>query len=77
MRFDKYLTKNGFAKGIVGSNLHLKVVENGLLIIIVFFDDIIFGGNDGASDNFLEDMKNEFEMNMVGEMKFFLELQII
>ena len=40
------------------SNLYLKVIENGLLIVILFVDDIIFGGNDEASDKFIEDMKN-------------------
>ena len=55
----------------------MKITENGLLIIIVFVDDIIFGGNNVASDKFLKDMKNEFEMSMIGEMKFSLGLQII
>ena len=34
-----------------------------------------FGGNDEANKKFSEDMKNEFEMSMIGEMKFFLVLQ--
>ena len=73
-RLDKYLANIGFAKGTIDSNLYLKEIEDGLLIIIVFVDDIIFGGNDEASDKFSEDMKNEFEMSMIGEMKFFLRL---
>ena len=44
------------------------------MIIIVFADDIIFGGNDEDRNQFFEDMKNEFEMSMIGEMKFFLGL---
>ena len=48
-----------------------------LLIVIIFVDDIIFGGNDEVSKKFLEDMKNEFEMSMIGEMKFFLGLKIV
>ena len=42
-RLDKYLEKLGFAKGTIDSNLYFKEIENGLLIIIVFVDDIIFG----------------------------------
>ena len=76
-RLDKYLAKLGFFKGTTDSNLYLKEIEDGLLIIIVFIDDIIFGGNDEASNKFLEDMKNEFEMSMIGEMKFFFTLQIV
>lgn len=75
-RLDKYLAKLHFAKGTTDSNLYLKEIEDGLLIIIVFFDDIIFGGNDEASNKFSKYMKNEFEMSMIGEMKFFLGLQI-
>jgi accessory colonization factor AcfC len=41
----------------------------------LFVDDIIFGGNDEASEKFIEDMKNEFEMSMIGEMKYFFGLK--
>ena len=34
-------------------------------------------GNDEASNKFLEDVKNEFEMSMIGEINFFLGLQIV
>ena len=57
--------------------MYLKEVENGFLIIVIFVDDIIFGGNDEASDKFAEEMKNEFEIRMIGEMKFFLGLHIV
>ena len=76
-RLDKNLAKLGFAKGTKYNNLYLKKIEYGLLIIIVFVDDIIFGGNDEVSNKFSEDMKNGFEMSMIGEIKFFVGLQII
>ena len=71
---DSYFANLGFAKGMTDSSLYLKVIENGLLIIVIFFDDIIVGVNDEASDKFVEEMKNEFEMSMIGEMKLFLGL---
>ena len=40
---DKQLAKLGFAKGIVDGNLYLKEIENVLLIIVIFLNDIIFG----------------------------------
>lgn len=76
-RLDKYLAKLGFAKGTADSNLYLKEIEDGLLVIVMFVDDIIFGGNEEASDKFADDMKSEFEMSMIGEMKYFLGLQIV
>ena len=77
VRLDKHLAKPRFAKSMTENNLCLKETKNGLLIIIVFVDDIIFGGNDEASDEFSKEMKNEFEMSMRGEMNFFLGLQIV
>jgi hypothetical protein len=48
-----------------------------ILIVQVYVDDIVFGG----SSNFLVarfafDMSREFEMSMMGELQFFLGLQI-
>ena len=71
------MAKLGFAKGTKNSKLYLKEIENGLLIIVLFVDDIIFGGNDEASDKFVDKMKNEFEMIMIGEKKYFLSSHII
>ena len=59
-RLDKHLAKHGFAKGMIENNLYLKETKNGLLIILIFVNDIIFGGNDEESDKFVEEMKNEF-----------------
>lgn len=39
-------------------------------------DDIIFGGNDEVSNIFFDEIKCEFEIYMIGEMKYFLQLQI-
>ena len=70
-RLDSYLAKLGFAKDMIENNLYLKEIEDCLLIIILFIDDIIFGGNDEASDKFVEEMRNEFEMSMIREIIFF------
>ena len=40
-------------------------------------DDIIFGSNDDRlSNNFATNMKSEFEMSLLGELTYFLGLQI-
>ena len=59
---------------MVDSNLFLKEIDDGLMILVIFFDDIILGGNDDESDKCVEEMKKEFEMRMIGEMKCFLAL---
>ena len=76
-RLDNYLMQQGFKKGHTDSNLYIKEENNSLIIIEVYVDDIIFGSdNDRLSTKFAESMQQEFEMSMLGEMKFFLGLQI-
>ena len=59
----------GFIKGTTDSNLYLRKVERGLIVIVRFVDDIIFGGNDEASNKFFDEIKDEFEMSMIFDMK--------
>jgi hypothetical protein len=48
-----------------------------ILIVQVYVDDIIFGGSSNSLvAMFAEDMSREFEMSMMGELQFFLGLQI-
>jgi hypothetical protein len=43
----------------------------------VYVDDIVFGSSSNALvARFAEDMSREFEMSMMGELQFFLGLQI-
>ena len=57
------MTKIGFTKGVVDGNFYLRKVHNGLSIIalfldgVIFLDDRIFGGNDKESDKFAKEMK--------------------
>jgi hypothetical protein len=48
-----------------------------ILIVQVYVDDIVFGGSSNSLvARFAEDMSKEFEMSMMGELQFFLGLQI-
>jgi hypothetical protein len=48
-----------------------------ILIVQVYVDDIVFGGSSNyLVTRFSEDMSREFEMSMMGELQFFLGLQI-
>jgi hypothetical protein len=76
-RLDRYLHQQGFKKGTVDNNLYIKAEGNDLLIIVVYVDDIIFGSNiELMSKKFAAAMQQEFEMSMLGELSFFLGLQI-
>ena len=76
-RLDTYLKDKGFKRGTTDNNLYIKTEDNDLLIILVYVDDIIFGCNkDSLVQWFASAMDSEFEMSMIGELSFFLGLQI-
>ena len=76
-RLDKYLRQQGYIKGNTDRNLYIKEEHDSLVIVEIYVDDIIFGSdNYQLSQKLVESMQNEFEMSMLGEMKFFLGLQI-
>jgi hypothetical protein len=43
----------------------------------IYVDDIVFGGSShNLVSNFADEMSREFEMSMMGELQYFLGLQI-
>lgn len=57
--------------------MFIKRTGSDFLIAQIYVDDIIFCGSSITSISvFVEQMKSEFEMSMIGELTFFLELQI-
>ena len=59
------------------SNLYIKFENKNMIIVVVYVDDIIFGSDlQIMSVNFASDMKKEIEMSMLGELTFFLGLQV-
>jgi hypothetical protein len=76
-RLDKYLQQARFKKGSAYNNLYIKLSEGNILLIEVYVDDIIFGSDDDRlSQKFAKDMQNKFEMSLLGEISFFLGIQI-
>jgi len=52
-------------------------VDSDTLIVQIYIDDIIFGStNEKLCKEFESCMKNEFEMSMMGELNYFLGVQI-
>jgi hypothetical protein len=76
-RLDKHLQQQGFKRGAADNNIYIKKEDKDMIIIVVYVDDIIFGSNvDKLRKKFVEEMQSEFEMSMLGELSFFLGLQI-
>ena len=76
-RLSKFLMEKGFSRGSVDTTLFLKKNRHDLLVVQIYVDDIIFGAtNQKLCECFAKDMQNEFEMSMMGELTFFLGLQV-
>jgi len=76
-RLSLFLMENNFKRGKIDSSLFLKFKGEHLLIVQIYVDDIIFGAtNENLCDEFSKLMCSEFEMSMMGELNFFLGLQI-
>ena len=76
-RLSSHLLQNGFTKGNVDTTLFIKRHENDILVVQIYVDDIIFGAtNISLCEEFSKCMTKEFEMSLMGELKFFLGFQI-
>jgi hypothetical protein len=72
-----FLFSKGLEMSKVDKTLFLLRQGDDILIVQVYMDDIVFGGSSHTSvARFAEDMSKEFEMSMMGELQFFLRLQI-
>ncbi|WVZ94146.1 LOW QUALITY PROTEIN: hypothetical protein U9M48_040077 [Paspalum notatum var. saurae] len=76
-RLKSFLLKSGFVMGSVDKTLFLLSRGGDTLIVQIYVDDIIFGGSSHALvSSFAERMSRKFEMSLMGELQFFLGLQI-
>ena len=76
-RLTTYLLDHGFKRGQADRTLFVKRDEKSLLVAQVYVDDIVFGSIiDHLAQEFSTEMKREFEMSMVGELNYFLGLQV-
>ncbi|KAD6796174.1 hypothetical protein E3N88_07070 [Mikania micrantha] len=72
-----FLLKNNFTRGSIDKTLFIKNVGQHKLLVQIYVDDIIFASSDPKlCADFTELMTKHFEMSAMGELQFFLGLQI-
>ena len=72
-----FLIKNDFKRGQVDTTLFRRILEKYIFVVQIYVDDIIFGStNASLFKEFSKLMQDEFEMGMMGELKFLLGIQI-
>nr|ABA95825.2 retrotransposon protein, putative, unclassified [Oryza sativa Japonica Group] len=76
-RLKNFLLAKGFSMGKVDKTLFVLKHADNQLFVQIYVDDIIFGCSTHALVvDFVETMHREFEMSMMGELLYFLGLQI-
>ncbi|GJY30700.1 putative ribonuclease H-like domain-containing protein [Tanacetum coccineum] len=72
-----YLLENGFRRGTIDKTLFIKKDKDDILLVHVYVDDIIFGSTKKyLCDEFKHMMHKRFQMSSMGELTFFLGLQV-
>ncbi|GKE26300.1 putative ribonuclease H-like domain-containing protein [Tanacetum coccineum] len=73
----KYLLDNGFHRGKIDQTLFIKEQNEDILLVQVYVDDIIFGSTKKElCTEFEKLMHDKFQMSYMGELTFFLGLQV-
>ena len=77
-RLSTFLLSNGYRRGTVDKTLFLLESKGDILVVQVYVDDIIFGStNPDLVHQYQTLMSSEFEMSLIGELSYFLGLQVI
>ncbi|GKC82857.1 putative ribonuclease H-like domain-containing protein, partial [Tanacetum coccineum] len=72
-----YLLDIGFHKGQIDKTSFIKRVKGDILLVQVYVDDIIFGSTrKSLCTDFEKIMHKRFQMSSIGELTFFLGLQV-
>ncbi|GJS25352.1 putative ribonuclease H-like domain-containing protein [Tanacetum coccineum] len=72
-----FLEKHGYRRGTIDKTLFIKKDKKDIMLVQVYVDDIIFGSTRKSwCDEFKALMKGIFQMSSMGELIFFLGLQV-
>ncbi|GJW12685.1 retrovirus-related pol polyprotein from transposon TNT 1-94 [Tanacetum coccineum] len=73
----RFLLDNKFSKGAVDLTLFTQKIGKHILLVQIYVDGIIFTSIDPkACDIFSNETSSQFQMSMIGQMSFFLGLQV-
>jgi hypothetical protein len=76
-RLQTFLLDHGYVMGSVDKTIFTPKHDNDFLLLQIYMDDIILDGSSHAlMSSFKEIMENEFQMCLMGELTFFLGIQV-
>ncbi|GJX84895.1 putative reverse transcriptase domain-containing protein [Tanacetum coccineum] len=72
-----FLMENSFRRGTIDKTLFIKKKKSDIMLVQVYVDDIIFGSTKKSMcTEFKDCMHKRFQMSYMGELTFFLGLQV-
>ncbi|GKE20016.1 putative ribonuclease H-like domain-containing protein, partial [Tanacetum coccineum] len=72
-----FLLQHGYRRGTIDKTLFIKKEKRDIILVQVYVDDILFGSTKKTwCDDFEALMKGRFQMSSMGELTFFLGLQV-
>ena len=76
-RLKTFLLEHGYVMGSADKTLFTLNHDTDFLLVQIYVDNIIFGDSSHSLvSSFYEMMENEFQMFMMGELTFFLGIQV-
>jgi hypothetical protein len=75
-RIDSFLTSLGFTKSKVDSNLYFKVMNDELMILLLYVDDLFLTREEKFITDCKKKLTTKFEMKDLGLMHYFLGLEV-
>jgi len=77
-KIGQYLVTGGFQTSNVDFSLYVKKTDHGIVVIVIYVDDlIIIGDNDAYIFDLNKLLKQKFEMKDLGELCYFLGIDVI
>jgi histone deacetylase 1/2 len=74
----QYLVTSGFQTSNVDFSLYVKRTDHGIVIIVIYVDDlIILGDSDADISNLKKFLKQKFEIKDLGELHYFFGIEVI
>ena len=75
-RMDSFLTSMGFTNSKVDPNLYMKIMDDELVILFMYVDDMFLTGNEKQIKDCKKKLAEEFKMKDLGLVHYFLGLEV-
>jgi hypothetical protein len=77
-KIGQYLVTSGFQTSNVDFSLYVKKTDHGIVVIVTYIDDLIMTrDNDANIFDSKKFLKQKFEMKDLGELRYFLGIEVV